>query len=108
MLLSLLRRLAGGHGQRADRFGAAPRRFVPGFTALEDRSLPSGVPLQETLTVVGVSPTGVVHYEGQASHFGHNVEQSQFSILSDFSLDSVSTGLYHPAYLSLTTAASTA
>jgi hypothetical protein len=70
MLFSLFQRLAGVHGQRTDRSGAASRRFVPGFTALEDRSVPSGVPLHETLTVVGVSPTGVVHYEGQASHFG--------------------------------------
>jgi hypothetical protein len=45
-----------------------------GLESLEDRSVPSAnqaVPFHETLTVVGVSPTGVISYEGNATHFGH-------------------------------------
>jgi hypothetical protein len=45
-----------------------------GLESLEDRWAPSAnqaVPFHETLTVVGVSPTGVVSYEGNATHFGH-------------------------------------
>jgi hypothetical protein len=59
-------------------------RFVPLDTAFASRamlsavaqpeSLPSVapvVPIRETLMVVGVTPTGAVLYDGQASHLGH-------------------------------------
>jgi hypothetical protein len=54
----------------------APRRpgVRIGLESLEDRSVPSAnqaVPFHETLTVVGVSPTGVISYDGNATHFGH-------------------------------------
>lgn len=69
--------------------GTQPRRFVPQCLALEDRSLPSAarplaavlppgagaaaqqqLPFKETLQVVSVSDTGVISYEGTATHLG--------------------------------------
>jgi hypothetical protein len=74
------------------RRAAPPPRFVPQLTVLEDRSLPSvahghfhhlirhhapafkaaeqQLPFKEHLTVVAVSPTGVITYEGRATYFG--------------------------------------
>jgi hypothetical protein len=75
------------------RRAARPRSFVPQLTPLEDRSLPSvahmplhhlhphhgpvrtdapqqQLPFNERLTVVSVSPTGVITYQGRATYFG--------------------------------------
>jgi hypothetical protein len=75
------------------RRAARPRSFVPQLLALEDRSLPSvahgplptivphhgpaktdtsqqQLPFNERLTVVSVSPTGVITYQGRATYFG--------------------------------------
>jgi hypothetical protein len=74
------------------RRAARPRGFVPELTVLEDRSLPTvahghlhhlirhhapafkaaeqQLPFKEHLTVVAVSPTGVITYEGRATYFG--------------------------------------
>jgi hypothetical protein len=87
-----LRRLAS-RGRRTGR----PRRFVPQLTVLEDRTVPSvlhhgllphdlplhphhgpaqmaepvdQLPFQEHLTVVNVSPTGVLTLQGRATYFG--------------------------------------
>jgi hypothetical protein len=71
----------------------SPLTTRPCLEALEDRSLPSAahalladivppsagaaaaapqqLPFKENLTVVSVSPTGVVNYEGNATYFGH-------------------------------------
>jgi hypothetical protein len=41
---------------------------------LEERCVPSAtqqLPFHESLTVIGVSPTGVISYEGNATYFGH-------------------------------------
>jgi hypothetical protein len=77
----------------SSRRAARPRSFVPQLTVLEDRSLPSvlhglhhhihphhhlvkldgqqqQLPFKEHLTVVSVSPTGVITYEGRATYFG--------------------------------------
>ncbi|QDU19532.1 hypothetical protein [Urbifossiella limnaea] len=69
MIVALLRRLTGG---RPARTRLAPARFTPAVTALEGRDVPSAaaVPFHETLTLTGVSPAGVAHYEGRASHLG--------------------------------------